>query len=71
MDLHNHVPTHIAARWCRDRSKTTRRHYGSVVSSHPTTAELRRWLRDPATPRGIKNHLYEWLNYRRSVRWAR
>lgn len=31
----------------------------------PSTAQLRRILRHPNVPRGVKGHVYEWLRYRR------
>ena len=34
----------------------------------PTTAELRRWMHDPSTPRAIKCKIWSMLGYRRAYR---
>jgi hypothetical protein len=57
------------ATWVAAHSTKTRRHSGAFVfTARPSTAEMRRWLRDKATPRHIKLRLYSALQYRRHRR---
>lgn len=62
------VDSLAAVVWMRKHTKkitTILRGERLAVSYKPSTAELRRALHDPKTPRGVKGHLYVWLEYRR------
>lgn len=50
--------------WINSRTKKIRHYpFGTLVK--PSTAEIRRWLRAKTTPKEVKNHIYQWLLYRR------
>jgi hypothetical protein len=56
-----------AVAWVRQHTTkitTMIRGESKIVAFRPSTAELRRLLHDPKTPRGVKGHLYVWLEYR-------
>lgn len=62
------VDSQVAHHYMRTRTKKVKylRVGDSVAMGfHPSTAELRRVLHDRRTPRGVKGHIYQWLNYRR------
>jgi hypothetical protein len=54
--------------WMRNHTNkitTIIRGESKAVGYKPSVAELRRALHDSRTPRGVKGHLYVWLEYRR------
>jgi hypothetical protein len=51
-------------------STKTRRSIGGATFGRPSTAELRRWLNDRATPRVVKNEIWSFLQYRRDPQAA-
>lgn len=64
MDHQANVAVHRA--FLNARS-TKKRVLPSVIVIKPSTAELRRWLRDKTTPRHIKNRIYTILRHRRAA----
>lgn len=49
--------------WMRVRTNKIR-HTKIGIFFRPSNAEMRRWLKDPSTPTGVKNKIYAWLRYR-------
>ena len=63
-----------ASKWIRERpcflkgSRSRIKQTSFGIFFRPTTAQLRRILHHPATPKGVRNQVYQWLLYRRHVR---
>lgn len=59
-------------KWIRERSSKTKKwkltENSFIVQCIPSTAEIRRWLRDRNTPRAVKGKLWAFLRNRQTSR---